>query len=205
MLRSLLAAGQGEPVAKRISTVLLILTSFALAATGSAQDVAMPPESRAPLQAMERLAPLIGEWDMTVFTTSDDGRNWEATPAQAVNLGFVHKGLAIEEIPQSLDGPGFHMRTYLTYDQYREVYRKAALDDVWGILDLYEGRFEDGRLVMTNLESGTFFPLENGRWRGFRLTLELNADSRWMWVDKTDDEGRSWQPAFKVQYVTRNR
>lgn len=58
---------------------------------------------------------------------------------------------------------------------------------------------------MTNLESGTFFPLENGAWRGFRLTLELNAGSRWMWVDKTDDEGRSWQPAFKVRYVRRNR
>ena len=40
---------------------------------------------------------------------------------------------------------------------------------------------------------------------GFKLTLELEADQRWMWIDKTDDEGTTWQPAFKVQYVRRGQ
>ncbi len=179
---------------------VLILLGTALLSIASAQDDAIPDVSRAPLQAMQRLSSLAGVWEMTVFTTADDGVTWTPAPAQVIDLRYAHKGFLLEEIPAALDGPGFHMRSYVTYDQYRKVYRKAALDDVWGILDLYEGNFEDGRLVLTNLESGTFFPVADGKWRGFRLTLELKEDKRWTWIDKTDDKGASWQPAFKLRY-----
>jgi hypothetical protein len=81
------------------------------------------------------------------------------------------------------------------------VYRKAALDDVWGILDLYQGTIEDGKLVIDNLDAGTFFPIDENTWRGFRLTMELKTERRWMWIDKTDDNGKTWQPAFKSEYV----
>ena len=138
-------------------TVIGVLTSVSCA-----QESGIPDVSRKPLQAMQRLAPLAGTWDMTVYVTADDGETWDATPTQVVDLEFVHKGFTLEEIPTDLAGPGFHMRTYLTYDQYREVYRKAALDDVWGILDLYEGQIEDGKLVQTNLKSGTLFPVGRG-------------------------------------------
>lgn len=190
-------------MAFKLSKWSLSLALLALISIGNAQDDAVPEVSRAPLEAMQRLAVLVGEWDMIVFTTADGGESWDSSPAQIVTLEFEHKGFMLEEIPTQLDSPGFHMRTYLTYDQYRNVYRKAALDDVWGILDLYEGTLEDGKLVLTNLASGTFFPLDDGRWRGFRLTLELKDDRRWMWVDKTDDHGVSWQPAFKVEYKKR--
>ena len=183
---------------------LLFLCATALFQVSNAQDETVPDVSQVPLQAMQRLAPLAGAWDMTVFTTPDDGTTWNSNPAQVVDLRFAHKGFMLEEIPASLEAPGFHMRTYLAYDQYRNVYRKAALDDVWGILDLYEGTLEDDKLVLTNLASGTFFPLPDGKWRGFRLTLELKEELRWMWVDKTDDEGASWQPAFKVEYKRRS-
>ncbi len=182
----------------------LLLCGIVLMTASNAQEESAPSVSTAPLQAMQRLAMLAGEWDMTVFTTADDGQTWDSNPAQIVVLKFAHKGFMLEEVPTDLDGPGFHMHTTLTYDQYRKVYRKAALDDVWGILDLYEGTLENDRLVLTNLASGTFFPLEDGRWRGFRLTLELKEDRRFMWVDKTDDEGESWQPAFKVEYTKRS-
>ena len=106
-------------------------------------------------------------------------------------------------MPGDLTTPGFHMRTTLSYDQYRQVYRKVALDDIWGIPDIYDGRIEGDRLVMTNLSAGTLFPLDNGKWRGFRLTLELKDGRRQMWVDKTDDNGESWQPAFRIEYTRR--
>jgi hypothetical protein len=170
-----------------------------LAAAAPAQEV--PEVSREPLARMQQLSMLAGKWRMTVFVTEDGGETWQATPPQDVELEFVHKGMMLEEVPGDLDSPGFHMRTYITYDQYRNVYRKAALDDVWGILDLYQGRIEGDRLVVDNLEAGTFFPLGDDRWRGFRLTIELKPDRRWMWIDKTDDDGRTWQPAFKSEYV----
>lgn len=206
--RAILRAVRRQPgiridMASRTRKCILFLGTIALFSIGNAQDDAVPAVSQVPLQAMQRLTPLAGAWDMTVFTTSDDGATWNPGPGQVVNLQFAHKGFMLEEIPKALDGPGFHMRSYLTYDQYRKVYRKAALDDVWGILDLYEGKLEGDRLVLTNLESGTFFPVADGKWRGFRLTLELKEDNRWIWIDKTDDEGASWQPAFKIEYKRR--
>lgn len=176
---------------------------FALFSISSAQDEVVPAVSKAPLQAMQRLAPLVGSWSMTVFVTPDDGETWNPSPSQAVDLEFAHKGFVLEEIPTELHSPGFHMRTYLAYDQYRKVYRKVAFDDVWGVPDLYEGNFKGDQLVLTNLRSGTLFPVADGKWRGFRLTLELKEDQRWMWIEKTDDEGGSWQPAFKVEYTRR--
>jgi hypothetical protein len=166
-----------------------------------AQEVEIPEVSRVPLAKMQALAMLAGNWQMTVFVTEDDGETWTPTPPQDVELKFVHKGMMLEEVPGNLDSPGFHMRTLITYDQYRNVYRKAALDDVWGILDLYQGTIEDGKLVIDNLDAGTFFPIDENTWRGFRLTMELKTERRWMWIDKTDDNGKTWQPAFKSEYV----
>jgi hypothetical protein len=179
----------------RLPVVCLLIV--ALSASG--QDT-VPQVSVEPLAKMQALSALAGDWELTVYATSDGGETWQPTPAQPVTLRFGHKGFMLEEIPADLDSPGFHMHTIITYDQYRGVYRKAALDDVWGILDLYEGSVIDDRLVLDNLESGTFFPLEDGTWRGFRLTMELKAGHRWMWIDKTDDRGATWQPAFKSEY-----
>ena len=166
-----------------------------------AQAPEVPAVSRVPLAKMQALEVLAGRWQMTVYVTEDGGETWAPTPTQDVELRFVHKGMMLEEVPGDLDSPGFHMHTFITYDQYRNVYRKAALDDVWGILDLYQGEIEGDRLVIDNLEAGTFFPIDENTWRGFRLTMELKPDRRWMWIDKTDDNGATWQPAFKSEYV----
>jgi hypothetical protein len=177
--------------------LLAALLSFSV----YAQEAEIPEVSRVPLARMEALGMLAGRWEMTVYVTEDGGETWTPTPPQDVEIGFAHKGMMLEEVPGDLDSPGFHMHTFITYDQYRNVYRKAALDDVWGILDLYEGEIEEDRLVFDNLDAGTFFPIDDNTWRGFRLTMELKPDRRWMWIDKTDDNGRTWQPAFKSEYV----
>lgn len=165
-----------------------------------AQEQEIAEVSKTPLQQMQNLAVLAGNWNMTVFVTEDAGRTWTATPQQNVVIEYVHKGFMLQELPQDLASPGFHMRTMITYDQYRQVFRKAALDDVWGILDIYAGTINDGQLVLDNLASETFFPVDERTWRGFRLTMELKSEHRWMYIDKTDDKGTSWQPAFKVEY-----
>lgn len=183
---------------KRKNLVVLLLVFPGLFAVSQEADV--PQVSIKPLQYMQKLADLAGEWTMTTYLTSDNGDSWNSAGSGPVSLQFVHKGFMLEEIPGDLESPGFHMRTMITYDQYRDVYRKAALDDIWGIFDLYEGNMIDGRLVLDNLKSETFFPVENGAWRGFRLTIELDAKHRWMMVDQTDDNGESWQPMAKVEY-----
>ncbi len=135
-----------------------------------------------------------------VYKSKDGGKTWQPTPPQIVQISPGHKGMMLEEKPMDLSTPGFHMHSFITYDQYRKVYRKAAIDDVWGIMDIYEGNLKDGNLVLTNLKSKTYFPISEKVWRGFRLNIELKSPSRTMLIEKTDDDGKSWQPAFKVEY-----
>lgn len=163
-------------------------------------QINVPKVSKIPLAQMAKLHSLKGSWKMTVFSTQDNGESWQESPVQLVEISFQHKGMVLEEKPKTIESTGFHMLSYITYDQYRQVYRKAAIDDVWGIMDMYEGEIADHKLVMTNLNSRTFFPVEGGKWRGFRLTIELKDKLRTIWIDKTDDEGNTWQKAFRAEY-----
>ena len=150
---------------------------------------------------MQRLKVLEGYYSLVVHMSNDSGKTWQQGPAQKVQLRLRHNGLLLEELPLELSGAGFHMNTYLTFDQYRSVFRKAAIDDVWGVMDIYQGTIVDETLVLTNLESGTLFPVGADTWRGFRLSVPLTAGERTMLIEKTDDFGQSWQPAFKSVYT----
>ena len=152
-------------------------------------------------EQMGLLHNLLGDYELVVYLSEDDGLTWTAGPVQRVSFRMQQNGLLLEEVPTQKAEQGFHMTTYLTFDQYRKVFRKAAIDDVWGIMDIYHGEIEGGALVLTNLESGTFFPIGDQKWRGFRLTVPLHAGERTMLIEKTDDNGASWQPAFKSVYT----
>ena len=149
---------------------------------------------------MQRLKVLEGDYSLVVHVTNDDGETWQAGSANKVRIRLRHNDLLLEELPVELADQGFHMNSYVTFDQYRSVFRKAAIDDVWGVMDIYHGKIVDDTLVLTNLDSGTLFPVGADTWRGFRLTVPLVAGERTMLIEKTDDLGESWQPAFKSVY-----
>ena len=182
----------------RIKPALILIAACLINSTLSAEPAQV---SKIPQEKMQALAVLTGQWAMAVSITEDDGKTWQTTPAQAVDIRLSHKGMLLEEVPQDLSSPGFHMHSLISYDQYRKVYRKAATDDVWGIMDMYEGNIEDEKLVLTNLKSKTYFPISENIWRGFRLTLELKPNHRTLWIEKTDDDGKTWQAAFKADYT----
>ena len=185
-----------------------VLTALPLQAQNAAQNVAQdavqdaarPAVSEPPYAAMQKLAPLAGRWRTVTENTNDGGKTWQASQAAEVIVVIKHKGLLMAEVPISPTASGFNMETYITYDQYRGVYRKAAIDDVWGIMDLYEGVLDGDQLVFTNLKSGTFFPVGEGRWRAFRLTVEIKTPKRQIAIEASDDGGKNWFPAFRVLY-----
>ena len=156
------------------------------------------------IEKMQALKVLEGKWDMQVESTMDGGKTWQKAPITQVDIHLAHKGRLLREIPVNPLEKGFNMETYLSFDQYRNVYRKAAIDDVWGIMDIYEGAIEDNKLVMTNLKGGTTFPMGNDIWRAFRLTIELTPDNRKMIIDASDDNGETWKPAFVAKYTRAN-
>lgn len=184
---------------RKLFTTFIVAYGLAVPAynIASAQENA----SAAPLAAMEALAAMQGDWMIQSRFTQDDGKTWQSSGPNRVSITSRQKGLMISERPLETEKPGFHMENYITYDQYRKVYRMAAIDDYWGLMDVYEGKITDDRLVLTNLKSGTFFPVSAENWRAFRITLELNAGKRLMTVEKSDDGGKNWQPNFEVTYT----
>lgn len=176
--------------------VLVLAMCFSKLTLAQASDPGLKAREQ-----MDRLKILEGDYQLVVHTSDDDGETWMAGSAQRVTFRRRHNDLLLEELPNERTEQGFSMTTYITYDQYRNVFRKAAIDDVWGVMDIYQGEIVDNALVLTNLESGTLFPVSADIWRGFRLTLPLTGGARTMLIEKTDDGGASWQPAFRSVYT----
>lgn len=173
-----------------------------LVSWGAAAQEGVPEASKEPLAAMQRLAPMAGAWHMNMEMSADNGATWQKASESVMDFAFRLNGLFLAEVPTDTSSPGFHLETYFSYDQYRDVYRVAAMDDTWGIMDIYEGTIKDGQLVVTNLRSKTCFPISENVCRGFRLSIQIDGETtRQMTIDKTDDGGTSWQPSFRVTYI----
>jgi len=190
---------------KKITTAVGLFVAVIVAGYTNPPDVIAqdrPAQSVKPHAMMQKLAPLTGQWRMATEITEDGGKNWQQVAEELINFEIRHKGMLLAETPISRSETGFNMENYITYDQYREVYRSVAIDDSWGIMDIYEGNFIGDTLVLTNLKSGTSFPVGDGKWRSFRLNInvEANLAERRMLIEGSDDGGATWAPAFRVTY-----
>jgi len=165
-----------------------------------------PAVAADPNPAMQRLAPLAGEFRVEGIRHTPDGPvALEPTEASIV---FTLNGLALREESQSDMGRDVpvNLLTWFTWDPYREVYRIAVMDDSFGVMDIYEGRFvSEHRLVATNLRSNTYFPLEDGARMHFQLRWDLAAMPKTFDVLYTTDGGASWQPYFEMIYKALDR
>lgn len=178
---------------------VILLTGNAVAA----EDQERPPQSVEPFENMQKLSPLTGKWTLSLSSSFDGGASWTTSPDTIVNVDYRLKELALSEIP-AIDGEGpFELESYIAYDQYRDVYRMMALDDTWGVPDVYEGQVNGDELILTNIRSGTNFPLESGGYLVFRLTYKLSVTDgvRTMQVESSSDQGESWGPMYKAIYT----
>ncbi len=182
--------------------LMIFMAMTGLISYGALAQDEVPEASKAPLKAMEILASFAGTWQVQMSYSPDDGATWQMLPAARHEVSFREKNLILTEQPMESNPNAFQSASYYSYDQYRELYRVAVMDDTWGLLDVYEGKPEGDKLILTNLKSGTFFPTGDGRWRAFKLMLDLTGDTeRMLIVEKSDDGGASWQPNFKVSYT----
>lgn len=181
-------------------TLLALILLVPISMLAPAQDT-VPEPSKEPLTAMQRLQGMLGTWQMVTEYSPDGGKTWQKSPPARSELKLRQKGMMLVETPLDTDQPGFHLETIFGYDQYRDVYRLVAIDDYWGIVDLYEGTIDDDKLVVTNLKSGTFFPIDEKTWRAFRIAIDLTGHTRQMVIHKSDDGGKTWQPNFTITYT----
>jgi len=154
--------------------------------------------------AMARLAPLEGAFVSAGVRHGPEGAaDLAPSPVEGT---FILKGNILEIRSQSDMGEPtpVTLRTLISYDPHRGVYRIAAMDDTFPGLDVYDGRFTDETtLVATNLRSDTYFPLEDGRRLHFQLRWEIVPGAVGFDVLATADGGATWSPYFEETWTPR--
>lgn len=152
-------------------------------------------DAQAQLQAgVARLQFLKGEWRACAVKPTKDG-GWTAGSATVMDFRPTLNNLYLELETVS----GRHRyRVVLSYDAAQQRYRIASYDDQSGLLDIYDGRFDDaGSLVVSNLNSGTHYAYQGIDY--FNRMSFKPTPKGWAWaVDVTADKGRSWQPQLRI-------
>ncbi len=151
---------------------------------------------------MRLLDGILGDWRVVTEIITQDG-DWTEQSVAMATFEKRLNGLLISEIETerlSWEGQNPALELDITFDQYRDVYRLSVIDDGWGIMDVYEGELEDAVLTVTNLKSGTSYPLENGGELFFKLEIPVSGDERVMNIGMSSDKGETWRPFYRVTY-----
>lgn len=165
------------------------------------------PETRALLaKNLGRLSFLTGQWTGFVTSTPVPSPSGRAAPSAAttptrVELAF-RPGAGGSYFEGHARFAGFGYRLVIAYDLFQKVYRTSVIDDVSGLVDVYEGTMDtSGTLTQTNVRSGTHY-VQDGKKVHNRLAFTPIEKGLWRWVvDSSTDGGTTWQPgqAFEAE------
>lgn len=182
--------------------VLALILALAVSSMPSlAQQPTQAEIRKVPLEAMQRLNNLTGKWTSTMSISYDKGKTWQRSKPNQVLVKSRLNGMMLEQSPITKSHNGWDILVNVAYDQYRNTYRYIVSDDVWGMMDIYEGNIDDnGKLIVTNLKSGTFFPYNETTLLAFRISVELDPCKRRMDIDFSADKGENWTPYIVYEY-----
>jgi glyoxylase-like metal-dependent hydrolase (beta-lactamase superfamily II) len=171
-----------------------------------ATPVRVPPIHNQVRAGLRPLRFLLGRWMGTQVRadTSRSGSRSSAPAALEISSEFVPVlgGAAYEG---RMTAPGYRFVLTLSYDVAQQRYRVGALDDVTGLLDIYEGALlGDGALVVDNVRAGTYYPNARGEHVHTRLTFTPTAGELFrLDVFESTDGGRTWSPATRYEATRR--
>lgn len=178
---------------KSIAITILVSVSCIFSYAQAQQNV-----EKIPLEKMAKFEMLLGSWQTDNYVFKDG--EWAQFATSTTTFSKKLKGkLITEEISDLKPNNSFIVETLISFDQYRDIYRLAAIDDTYGLMDIYEGDFiKDGVIQFTNFRAGTNFPTEDGGDMYFRLTFsEIDKNTREFLVENTVDKGATWSPMNK--------
>ncbi|MGB3455644.1 MAG: hypothetical protein WBG08_01960 [Litorimonas sp.] len=189
MIRSLLTA------AVAASPLVFALPAMADGHAEKAEAAAVHPHTA----AMAKLAPLKGTFQVTGTQNEADGSVSTHAPSEATGDSTVGRAGLLLVTSVGVEG-GSPITTHLTltYDQYRDIYRVAVLDNSSGLLDIYEGTVEDGVLSVDNLRADTFYMYGDTKVH-FRLVWDMTGPVIDYDVDASVDGGDIWQPYMMME------
>ncbi|MEZ5891856.1 MAG: hypothetical protein R3C58_01720 [Parvularculaceae bacterium] len=143
---------------------------------------------------VERLQFLKGEWRACVANITADGER----AAGDVRMAEFRPSMNDLYLETEIVNSRFRYHMLFSYDVVQKRYRIASRDDQSGLLDIYEGVFDDGgALVLTNLKSGTHYAYKGVDYYN-RLSFKPAGNGWTSTVDATNDGGKSWRQQLQI-------
>lgn len=115
---------------------------------------------------MKALSMLKGDWEIDLFYPLDpksETAQWKAWSKSQSNIESVFDESYFLETSMGFPIYGGHegysrweYKATFSYDRFRNIYRVSYIDNILGLLDVYEGVFEGDTLVLTNFNTNTF-------------------------------------------------
>jgi len=181
----------------RLVTAALLLAGVAQAEIGQGVALAqtLPAPAEADLRAgRARLDFLAGDWRVEQLVPTGENQ-WRSSGESALRFNSTLNDLYLETRAGS---GGYVYDIVLSFDVARQLYRIISRDDRSGLIDVYEGVFDErGALVVSNVGPGTHYVSGGIRYHN-RMTFTPTAEG-WEWlVEVSGDGGQSWQPQVRV-------
>ncbi len=156
-----------------------------------------------PPAGMEKLRPLAGRFEVKAESLIIGPQpQWAETTTTATVRADFDDALLEEELSVVLSRVPLRIRRLYTYDRFRDVYRVAHFDNATAHLDVYEGRFDDdGRLVMTNVASGTPWEDYRGVFHSRQILYGLTDDGFKVDFEVSADGGKTWTLDHRFTYT----
>jgi hypothetical protein len=179
-------------------SAILVLASMTASPLAGQVDLT-PGFDPGPAPEMERLSFLMGTWEVQpeFGNPNNPTDRWyptkpiETTFTPLLNGTFLQSQLAVTWP----DGQVWQTISIWSYDRFRKEYRVVFLDDLWGLLDVYEGEFENGNLNVDNGRTETWGPPSNGNPTMARVVLHDIAEDSFILEWEGSANGTEWAPA----------
>ncbi len=149
---------------------------------------------------------LAGRWQVAIESLDDPTvhpermKTWQQDETTSTIHGHEGGSLLEEEITVTTGRPR-RARRLLSYDRFRDVYRLAHFDSYTQHLDVLEGTMADGRLVLTNLETGTPTQIYQLTIHARETFHDITPDSFRLEREMSMDGGEHWMPDIRFHYT----
>ena len=149
-------------------------------------------------EGMDALPDLTGDWKVAVEQQAFPGGPWtqsERTSSMTSRL----RGAILEE--SYVDENSSPTVRQITWDSLRKQYQITHIDDGLGMLDVQRGgAMEEGKLVVSNAETGTPLKFDETLIHLRTTYSEISTDGFKVEIATSQDGGQNWAPTLRMTY-----
>lgn len=155
----------------------------------------LPSSAQSEVYGIKELAYLTGKWKAVTNVMTRSG-SWKETTTDTVEFSFVKKGNYLKAVM----GGQYEYELVFSYDQFQRKYRVSSIDQVSGLLDIYEGNLQEGKLVINNVVKDTYYTMGGTNYYN-RLTLSrTSTNEALMLIEGSGNRGEQWQLISQVLF-----